>query len=439
MANGEVRTRIAPSPTGPLHVGTARAALFNELFAHQKGGKLILRIEDTDRERSRSCFEDEIKEGLAWLGVSWDEGPVRQSERGELYQAAVERLLGSGEAYQDEGSEAVKLKIEPQEVVFNDIVRGEVRVHTDTWGGDFVIARTLQAPLYHLAVVVDDAEMGITHVIRGEDHLSNTPRHILLQRALGYQEPKWAHLPLLLNEKRGKLSKRDGEVSLLKYRDDGYLPEAMLNYLALLGWNPGDDREFFSHDELIKTFSLENVQKGGAVFSLAKLTAVNKYYIRQLSSEELVQRMGPYWESADIQGLDEEYLRAAVTTEQERVGTLRGLGEAIGFFGSEGPGEYGAEMLVWRKSDKSTTRQLMEKLIERLDRLEPGQFTEKTLEDVLLAWIDEEKLGRGDVLWPMRVALTGQENSPGPFEVAAVLGREKTIERIKSALGKLKG
>ena len=290
-----VRVRMPPSPTGLLHVGTARAALFNELYAHQNKGHFIIRIEDTDQERSRPEYEKEILEGLAWLGLTWDEGPdvgggfgpYRQSERGDIYGRAILKLLESGRAYQIEDSEAIKLKVDPQEVVFEDLIRGRVVIHSDTWGGDFVIARGPSDPVYHLAVVIDDAAQRISHIIRGEDHLTNTARHILLQQALGLATPLYAHLPLLLDEKRRKLSKRRGETSLLSFRDQGYLPEAMLNYLALLGWNPGDNREFFTHAELIELFDLTKVQKGGAIFSVDKLNSFNQHYLRQKSHKQL--------------------------------------------------------------------------------------------------------------------------------------------------------
>lgn len=430
-----VRTRIAPSPTGPLHVGTVRAALYNELFAHQQEGEMFLRIDDTDRERSKAKWEKEIKEGLKWLGINWDGEAVRQSERGKIHEAAINKLLEEELAYQEKDSQAVIFKVEPQEVVFDDLIRGRIEAHTDMWGGDFVIARTPQDPLYHLAVVVDDAEMGITHVIRGEDHLSNTPRHVLLQRALGYQEPKWAHLPLLLNKKRGKLSKRDGEVSLLKYREAGYLPEAVLNYLALLGWNPGDDREFFTHQELVKIFDLTRVQKGGAIFSIDKLNSINKYYLRQKSKEALYKITASF--SEDIRGEKLQVSPEALELEQERAYTLQGLIGGTAFAQPDWDEDYEPELLVWRKSTKKETAELLQKLLQKLELIPGSAFGEEELERDLLQWIDKEKLGRGDVLWPMRVALTGQKDSPGPFEVAAVLGKEETKKRLVKALDKL--
>lgn len=454
----KIRTRIAPSPTGFLHVGTARAALFNELFARGQGGQFIVRIEDTDKERSKVKYEETILEGMRWLGLTWEEGPdvggefgpYRQSERTEIYQTAIKKLLDSGAAYQEEGGEAprrsgqssagqaVRLKVEPQVVTFEDIIRGTVAIHTDTWGGDFVIARSLTDPVFHLAVVVDDAAMKITHVIRGEDHLTNTGRHILLQRALDLSQPQYAHLPLLLDTQRRKLSKRVGEVSLLAYRDKGYLPEAMLNYLALLGWNPKDDSEFFTHEELIKRFSLAGVQKAGAIFSEEKLQAVNKHYLRQLSAADFLKRARPFLEKAGYVLDDTAYWAAAAALEQERVGTLGELPEKLVYFKADWPAVYPAEQLVWKKSTPEATREIVGKLMAFLSKVPEEDFTKEKLEKLLLDWIDGGVLGgRGDVLWPMRFALTGLPQSPGPFEVAAVLKKEIVITRLRLAAEKI--
>ncbi len=441
----QVRTRIAPSPTGYLHVGTARTALFNELLAHNLGGQFIVRIEDTDRERNKPEFELAILQALAWLGVTWDEGPdkggpfgpYRQSERTASYTQALEKLLASGAAVVDEGGTAIRLRIEPQIVTFEDSIRGEVSVHSDTWGGNFVIARSLTDPLYHLAVVVDDAAMNITHVIRGEEHLTNTARHILIQRALGLPQPTYAHLPLLLDAQRKKLSKRTGEVSLLAYRDKGYLPDAMLNYLALLGWNPKDDAEFFTHEELVKRFSLEGVQKAGAIFSEEKLQAVNKHYLRQLPPGELLSQASPFLEKAGYTIDDAAYWRAAVACEQERIGTLAELPEKLEYFKPDWPADYPADRLVWKKSTPQATQQIIEQLELFITTLSDSDFTKETLEQKLMAWITEIGEGKGDVLWPLRVALTGLENSPGPFEVGAVLGKEVVLQRLHLAQKKL--
>lgn len=441
-----VRTRIAPSPTGPLHVGTARTALFNEFFARQNKGKFILRIEDTDRERSTKEHEENIMQALKWLGLNWQEGPdvggekkpYRQSQRTDRYRAALKKLLDHDLAYREKNSEAIKFKVSQEEIKFTDQIRGDITVTSKSWGGDFIIARSLDDPLYHLTVVVDDADMEITHVIRGEDHLTNTARHILLQKALGLNHPQYAHLPLLLDQDRRKLSKRAGEVSLLSYHDQGFLPPAMLNYLALLGWNPDSDEEFFTHDELIERFSLKNIQKGGAVFSIDKLVSFNKEYIRRLSAEEFYQEAKPFMEKAGVDTTNKAYWQKALATEQERASTLAELPELTNFYQADWEATYQPQNLIWKKSDLPATLNLLQKLADKLTEIAAEQYETTELQNILINWIDTEGLGRGDTLWPMRYALTGKDKSPGPFEVASVLGKEKTLARINKAITKLK-
>lgn len=474
-----IRVRIAPSPTGPLHVGTARTALFNELFARQAQGTFIVRMEDTDPARSRPEFEQAIVEGLRWLGLKWDEGPdtggaygpYRQSERQSLYQAALRQLIDQEKAYYCDcrrtgassssppatGSRttgscqcamrqtelrqnatdqlAIRLKVEPETIAFEDVIRGHVSAHTDSFGGDFIIARSLHNPLYHLAVVVDDAHMRISHVIRGEDHLSNTAKHILLQRALGLPQPVYVHVPLLLNEQRQKLSKRTGETNLLHFREAGFLPEALLNYIALLGWNPKNNEEFFNHDALVKNFSLAGLQQSPAVFSMDKLKAFNRHYLRQLSVKDLVSRLQPFLSESWSSG---ERLAAAVSTEQARVNTLKELAEVINFLMPQGIGQYPASLLEWRGTGLVEAQDRLNKVKIFIEQLpENFAFTAPELQKHFLDWIDAEKLGRGDTLWPLRVALTGRQHSPGPFEVATILGRSETLERVDNALRKL--
>jgi glutamyl-tRNA synthetase len=433
----QIRVRIPPSPTGNLHVGTARTALFNYLFAKKKQGTIVLRLEDTDRERSKTAFEQNIIEGLTWLGITWDEGPHHQSERGELYQAATKKLLAEGKAYQVEDGQAIKLKIEPQVVEFEDVIRGKIKTHTDSFEGDFVIARSLTDALYHLAVVVDDAEMKITHVIRGEDHLSNTAKHILLQRALGYSTPVYAHLPLLVDANRRKLSKRAGDTDLLSYRHKGYLPEAMVNYLALLGWSPKTDQEFFAMEELIKAFSLEGIQKGSAFFSIEKLEAINKLHLRSKDGSELKNITAAF---SAMQGIDlPDYVsEASLAAEQQRVGNLQDLLSSQNIFDPKWKGHYDPELLIWRKDNKKQALDRLAKAKAFIEALPEEDFSQETLEKKILAWIDDNNLGRGETLWPLRVALTGREHSPGPFEVAAVIGPKETTRRIEAALAILK-
>jgi glutamyl/glutaminyl-tRNA synthetase len=287
----QIVTRIAPSPTGVLHVGTARTALFNYLFAKQNKGKFVLRIEDTDAERSKKEFEEDILQTMKWLGLDYDE-MYRQSERQAIYEKYLKQMIESGHAYiskesTGERDEVIRFKNPNEVVTFEDKIRGEIKFDT-TELGDFVIAKSLNEPLYHLAVVVDDHEMGITHIIRGDDGISNTPRQILIQRAIGAKQPIYAHLPLILGEDKSKLSKRHGAVSIKEYKNQGYLKEAIINHLAMLGWNPGTDQEIFTMPQLIKEFSLEKVSKGGAVFNVEKLDWFNGKHLAKLPEKEIM-------------------------------------------------------------------------------------------------------------------------------------------------------
>ena len=294
----KVVTRIPPSPTGRLHIGTARTALFNYLFTKHEGGTIVFRSEDTDKERSKREHEKEIVEGLQWLGLSWDSFS-RQSEGTERHAELLQQIVGEGKAYvsrepaKDDPAwevEVVRLKNPGRSVTFHDEIRGDITFDT-TELGDFVIARSLRDPLYHFAVVVDDMDTGVTHVIRGEDHISNTPRQILIQEALGAPRPIYAHIPLILDAKRAKLSKRSGATSVMDYRDEGFLPEALVNYFALLGWSPDSDREDFSLAELVDAFTLEGVQKGGAAFDKEKLFSVNQRWMRKLSNADFLSQL----------------------------------------------------------------------------------------------------------------------------------------------------
>lgn len=468
--HNDIRVRIAPSPTGNLHVGTARAALYNELFARHNNGSFIIRIEDTDAARSTQEYEQAILDGLIWLGLKWDEGPdvggeygsYRQSERSGEHAKAVQLLLDEGKAYRctcqpkekaegdipvhacdcpekNNTTGVIRLKVTPELLSFTDIIRGEVKVHTNSFGGDFVIARDINDPLYHLAVVCDDEAMKITHVIRGEDHLHNTIKHILIQRALGYSRPIYAHLPLLLDEQRKKLSKRSGETNVLAYRDMGFLPQTMVNYLALLGWNPGDDREYYTHAELAEAFTLERVQKSGAIFSLVKLSAMNKHYLSELSDEALLEWGMYHYKHHNIPVDNSDRLLGALKTELGRfasydVGGIS-LHQAMAWHAENWNEQYAPEILVWKKSTKETTKLLLQELINLLEKLPEGDFTKEKIETYVMEWIDTNEKGRGDTLWPMRVALSGREHSPGPFDIAAVIGKEDTLSRLQAANG----
>lgn len=438
MEENTAKTRFAPSPTGVLHIGGARTALFNWLFARQNGGKFVLRIEDTDKERSKKEHEDDIISGLKWLGLEWDEF-YRQSERGEIYKKYIEKLLKSGGAYvseekKGESKKVIRFKNPNKKIKFSDIIRGEIEFDT-TELGDFVIAKNEESPLFHLAVVIDDFEMGISHVIRGEDHISNTPRQILVQEAIGAPRPVYAHIPLILGEDRSKLSKRHGAESLAEFRKDGYLPEALVNFLTFLGWNPGDEREIFGIEELIKEFSIKKIQKSGAIFNIKRLNWINSHYLKKTDDKKLKKFF-----IEDVGRKDVEWggtIDAIIRLEKERIEKLSEInelykaGELDYFFKQP---EYDAEKLLWRGEESRENAKLhLEKISELIEPIK--DFTSQNIKDSV--WDYAQEKGRGNVLWPFRVALTGLEKSPDPFSVAEVLGKEEAVKRLKYAIEKI--
>ena len=419
-----VVVRFAPSPTGTLHVGSARTALFNYLFAKQSGGQIFLRIEDTDRERSKPEFEQNILESLDWLGLKFDNSqPIRQSERTTIYREALEKLISSGKAYvskeevsdKDKRGEVIRLHNSGQKIIFTDLIRGEISFDT-TELGDFVIAKSFDEPLYHFAVVVDDWEMKVSHVIRGEDHISNTPRQILIQEALGVERPTYAHIPLILAPDRSKLSKRHGAVSVTEYREQGFLPEALLNYLTLLGWNPGTDQEVFSLVELVSQFSLDKVQKGGAIFDLEKLKWLNREHLK-LAGDSIWENIFPTDWPSDLRVKVIPIIRERVTTLTEGE-SLIASGEYDYFRGAP---------TIDRALLK--TPETLAKTIILLDAVPETDFTAAQIKTAL--WPYAEETGRGAVLWPLRMALTGKERSPDPFTIASILGKKETLFRLR--------
>jgi glutamyl-tRNA synthetase len=505
---GEIRVRIAPSPTGPLHIGTARTALFNYLFAKKYQGSFILRIEDTDLERSSREWEREIIEGLKWLGIEWQEGPdcggkygpYRQSERKEIYKKYIKQLLeekkiyfcfcsreeleahrqylmsiGEPPRYSEKCRElsdaqvkknlaekkpfVLRFKTPSKKIKFEDMVRGEIEYDSDSFG-DIIVAKDLSTPLYNLACIIDDYEMKITHVIRGEDHIPNTPKQILIAEALGIKPPKYLHLPLILGPDRAKLSKRHEAKSVLEYKDEGYLPEALVNFLALLGWNPGTSREIFSVNSLIQEFSIERIQKSGAVFNPQKLDWINGFYIRQKSLDKLTELCIPQLIKSDLitpcfeteqyppaygaefitqkfkiketgEEISFRFLQKVVSLYQERLKKLSEIAELTDFFFKKEL-EYEKELLRWRDMDDKEVKETLDNLKKILSRIKEKDWRKENLEKILLA--EANKVGdRGKLLWPLRVALTGKEASAGPFEIAEILGKEKCLERIKQA------
>lgn len=417
-------------------MGNVRSALFNYFFARQQDGAFVVRVEDTDRARSKKEYEEDMLDSLIWLGIHRDGELWRQSERNDVYKKYLQALLDDGKAYisqetEGENKEVVRFKNPNVTVTFEDLIRGPIAFDT-TELEDFIIARNVNEPVYHLAVVIDDFEAGVTHVIRGEDHISNTPRQILIQEAIGAPRPTYAHLPLMLAEDKTKLSKRKhGEsVSLKYYRERGYLPEAIVNLLALTGWNPGDDRELFSLDELIKEFDITKVQKGGAVFNIEKLNWMNREYMKRLSSEarwNAVERYTP-------ETYDRGILRKILPLLLERVNAFGEIREVLqnefSFFFKKP--DYAPELLVWKKSNLSEAKRHIRYVADALEKA--GNEACASEESVkALVWDYAEKEGRGDVLWPVRVALSGQERSPDPFTIAALLGKEETVARLRAA------
>lgn len=472
---------MAPSPTGALHIGTARTALFNLLFARGSKGTLVLRMEDTDAARSTKESEKDILDGFAWLGIMFDEGimpdgsskgeygPYRQTERLDLYEKYLQQLLVDNKAYycfcskeeleavrqsqeaagqapkysgkcrsiaQEEvvrriaagESPVIRLKVVPEPVTFTDLIRGTLTFDNGLIG-DIVIAKSLRQPLYNFAVVIDDMTMRISHVIRGDDHTANTPKQIAIARALDIGLPQFAHLPIILSATgKGKMSKRDGGTTIKEYRDDGYLPEALVNFIALLGWHPTGDQELMRLSELIGQFSLERVQKGGAAFNREKLDYFNAQYLRKLSDDELARRIieGGF---NDARWLKEAVV-AAVPLVRERMVKLSEFTRLAGFYFELPP--YSKDLLVWKKGTTQSAAENLERVRNLLAQVPEALFTREELEPKIMALA--EQYGKGDVLWPLRVAVSGQENSPPPIDIVVALGKAESQRRIENAL-----
>lgn len=479
-----IRTRIAPSPTGSLHIGTARTALFNYLFAKKNNGVFVLRIEDTDLERSDKKFEAEIFDSLRWLGIRPNEGPeeegpfgpYRQSERLDTYAGYLQKMLDDRSAfycfhteqeleaererllteklspvhhcsYRDLSlAEATKmLPIQPEHIIrfrtpqertiaFSDIIRGEIKFSSGLLG-DFSLAKNLRTPLYNFAVVIDDFTMKISHVLRGEDHIPNTPKQILIAESLGFSLPQYGHIPLILAEDRSKLSKRHGATAIADFRSAGYLPEALVNFMALLGWNPGTEQEIFSLSELEHAFSLEHIQKSGAVFNTEKLDWMNGEYIRQKPLSELAELTKPFLQNSGLLEnqnskfpITDDYIAHVISLEQPRMKKLSEIGEKTDYFFRES--HYDKELLRWKEmsnTDICDALDFSEKIVSDF----PADISKEEIEKNFL-----NAIGAGDkgkILWPLRVALSGKKASPGPFDILAVLGRNRALERIQSA------
>jgi glutamyl-tRNA synthetase len=507
--NDRVRVRFAPSPTGYLHIGGFRTALYDYLFAKKTGGDFILKIEDTDRKRFVEGAVEKLIEALDFLGLERSEGvflatkplksdltttdsknypgilevgefgPYIQSEKLEIYQKYAEELVKKGYAYycfceperldemrrdqtalkqppiydryclrnvsQEEINQKLKencphtirLKIpEGETIEFEDMVRGKVKFNTDLVD-DTVLVKSDGFPTYHLANVVDDHEMKITHVIRGEEWLSSVPKHLLLYRFLGWEAPKFAHLPLLLNADRSKLSKRQGDVAVEDYVKKGYLKEALLNFVAFLGWNPGkgETKEIFTLEELVEKFDFSHVHKAGAVFDLKKLDWINSQWIKKISLDDLYARSKEFWMEKDFlknapeEKKSEEFLKKVLSIERERLSKLSEVGESNQFFWKDI--ELQKDLLFWKEMTQSDLKMNLEKAKNVLEGISENDWTLENLQKIMM---DVAGTDRGSFLWPIRSALTGEKKSPSPFEVAWVLGKKETLERLQNAI-----
>jgi len=495
MPDPTIRVRIAPSPTGPLHIGTARTALFNFLFARHVGGVFVLRIEDTDVARGSEAYERDILEGLDWLGIAWDEGPdpagggdlgpfapYRQMQRLELYREAADRLLAADLAYpcfctpeelaaDRAAQEAAKLppryvgrcarltpeeraarladgrvpvtrfRVRPGVVGWNDLVRDRIEIDTTNLGGDFVIVRADGTPLYHFTVVVDDAAMAISHVIRGEDHVGNTPKHILLFEALGYSIPEFAHLPLILNPDGTKMSKRKSQTAVDDYRTQGFIREGLVNYLAYLGWSPGTEEDVLPLDEIVARFDIAKVHKGGAKFDRERLEWLNGQWIRRLPPDELIDRVRPFLEAAVADGridrvpLDEE-LRALLPIVRERLPTLAAIVELAGFLWTDRL-EIDPAILVPKRWDAATTREGLAAARDVLAAHDAVTWEADELEPPLRALAESRGWKAGDLFMAIRVAVTGRTATPPLFDTLVALGPQRTLARLDAALSAL--
>lgn len=480
----KIRVRIAPSPTGPLHIGTARTALFNWLFAKKNNGSFILRIEDTDLERSDPKFEEEIKESLRWLGIEWDEF-YRQSERINIYKKYLKELLGQGKAFwcfhtkeelEKEKIEQMKKKEAPRHICeykfekqnyqnnnskkgiirlnvnenstriihFNDLIRGTIEWRENLIG-DLSLAKDLDTPLYNFAVVIDDYEMNISHVIRGEDHISNTPKQILIQEALGFKKPEYVHLPLILGPDKSKLSKRHGATSIKDYKKMGYLPEAMVNFMALLGWHPKEkieeekeevNEEIMNIDTMISEFDLKDIQKSPAIFDIKKLNWLNKYYINQLTKSQFRALITPFiLKETKVDKVEDEILNKAHHLISERIDKLSDIKNFDYLFKDP---EYDSNLLRWKDMDNEEIKKSLTMVKHTLEPIDwnifDPDYIHKKLDDLAKKEFDGD---RGRVYWPLRVALTGKEKSPDPVSILSILTKDKIISILNKALEKI--
>ncbi len=422
-----VKVRFAPSPTGFLHLGSARTALFNWLYARHAGGKFLLRIEDTDKARSSKKFLAEILEDLKWMGIDWDDEPLHQSQRFEVYREKAEQILAKEKAYKE--GEAIIFKVEKGRTIeVNDMIHGKIAVNTDDIK-DQVMIKSDGSPTYNFACVVDDAYMEITHILRGDDHISNTPKQILFYEAQELTPPEFGHMPLILGQDGAKLSKRHGGVSVEEYKKEGFLPEALANYLILLGWFPGEDREVLSMDEAVKLFDISDMSDVQAKFDIQKLRWLNGEYIMRKTTEELLPLIKDQLltEGFDMSGVTDDYISKLVDLYKIRIKTLRELGDLTDWFFKD---DFTMDEEGKRKYlDKEENKDNIRIFADRLDGLE--DFSHENIEKICRDIAEERELKAADIIHPTRLAISGKTKGAGLFEVMELLGKEKVIKRMR--------
>lgn len=448
----KVIVRFPPSPTGLVHMGSVRTALYNYIFAKQNNGHFLLRMEDTDKERSKSEYEEDIYDSLKWLGFTHDGPILKQSERTEIYKNKIQELISLGSAYishetEGENREVVRFRNPGGKIKFTDLIRGEVEIDVSDLK-DFIIAKNINEPVYHLAVVIDDLECGVTHIIRGEDHISNTPRQILILEALGGKRPIYAHLPLVLAEDKTKLSKRKhgAMVSLRYYRDLGYERDAILNFVAMIGWNPGTDQEVFSLEELIQTFDLSKVQKKGGVFNVEKLNWLNREHILKQNTDTQISNFKNQIAKTKWAGhkklTDQNFFESFFKLVLDRIhrwGEVSELLEA---------GEYDylfespildIEKICWKGQSKDSAKNNLQNILQIIESTclptRQGIMNYELCKKEIMELADKD--GKGEILWPLRYALSGREKSPDPISLIKILGPEEVTNRVLKAIEKL--
>lgn len=427
----KVRVRFAPSPTGYLHLGSARTALFNWLYARFMGGVFILRIEDTDKERSKKEYLDEILEDLRWLGIDWDEGPLFQSQRVHLYRKAAEQILEQGSGFRE--GEAIIFKVPKGKIIkIDDLIHGEIQFSTDEIK-DQVLIKSDGTAAYNFACVVDDADLGITHIIRGDDHISNTPKQILFYEALGLEPPAFAHMPLMMGKDGAKLSKRHGGVAVYEYKNEGFLPEAIANYLLLLGWSPKDGKEIIALKDAAKNFDIENINEVQARFDIDKLRWINGEYIMAKTEEELLPLIKRELlnSGVEIPSVNDDYLKKIIKLYKVRIKTLREFTNLTDYFFRE---DFSSDEKAKEKyfSD-GKIKETIAVFFQRLEALEI--FNSATIEQICREIATERNLKAAEIIHPTRLAISGKMQGAGLFEIMEVLGKDKTLGRMKRAAG----